>query len=180
MLARLQTFERWCVFIVNQQHWGIFTLLEIKVQKLWLGRYLFKRCTFVPIRFKYVPLRYQNGPFRYKHVPFEKVPPQWKLLYLYFWDWCFSKILNNLTILPQILTFGAVEKAWRITGITANKSNALTINEPVIITKLWSECVIHMKNWWFTRSTSLVEPVVYTRCLDVKMNVIIRMQYIYI
>ncbi len=25
-------------------------------------------------------------PFRYKHVPFEKVPPQWQLLYLYFWE----------------------------------------------------------------------------------------------
>ncbi len=32
-------------------------------------------------------LRYQNGPFRYKHVPFEKVPAQWLLLYLYFWEW---------------------------------------------------------------------------------------------
>ncbi len=31
-------------------------------------------------------LRYQNGSFRYKHVPFEKVPPQWQLLYLYFWE----------------------------------------------------------------------------------------------
>ncbi len=55
---------------------------EIKVHKLWLGRYLFNRYTFVPIRFKYVhfkyeylPLRYQNGSFKYKHVPFEKVTP---------------------------------------------------------------------------------------------------------
>ncbi len=29
---------------------------------------------------------YQNGPFRFKHVPFEKVPPQWQLLHLYFWE----------------------------------------------------------------------------------------------
>ncbi len=26
-------------------------------------------------------------PNRYKSVPFEKVPPQWQLLYLYFWEW---------------------------------------------------------------------------------------------
>ncbi len=35
-----------------------YTLSEIKVQKLSLGRYLFKRNTFVPIRFKYVHFKY--------------------------------------------------------------------------------------------------------------------------
>ncbi len=37
-----------------------YTLSEIKVQKLSLGRYLFKRYTFVPIsiRFKYVHIKY--------------------------------------------------------------------------------------------------------------------------
>jgi len=33
-----------------------------------------------------VPLRYQYAPFRYKSLPFEKVPPQWPLLYLFFWE----------------------------------------------------------------------------------------------
>jgi len=57
------------------------TLRKKKVQKL-SRRYLFKRYTFVP---KGVLLRYQYAPFRYKSVPFEKVPPQWQLLYLFFW-----------------------------------------------------------------------------------------------
>ncbi len=35
-----------------------YTLSEIKVQKLSLGRYLFKRYTFVPIKFKYVYFKY--------------------------------------------------------------------------------------------------------------------------
>ncbi len=49
---------------------------------------------------------YQNWPFRYKHVPFEKVPPQWQLLYLYFWECMlhlFSVTVDFIFIIQNIL-----------------------------------------------------------------------------
>ncbi len=41
---------------------GDDTLSEIKVHKLSLGQYLFKRYTFVPIKFKYVHFKYEYVP----------------------------------------------------------------------------------------------------------------------
>ncbi len=47
-----------CIFFCLFSVFFWFMHSEIKVQKLSLGRYLFKRYTFVPIRFKYVHFKY--------------------------------------------------------------------------------------------------------------------------
>ncbi len=59
--------------MVMQNMCFIRTLSEIKVQKLSLGRYLFKRYTFAPVvpnRFKYIHFSLSI------YVPFEKVLSQ--------------------------------------------------------------------------------------------------------
>ncbi len=79
--------DRLAKFIQTTHSFYLFALSEIKVQKLSLDRYLFKRYTFVPKWFILV------------HVQL----PQWQLLYPFFLFLSFSSIFLPLSF-PKLIS----------------------------------------------------------------------------